>query len=282
MSQSRTEVVNLSSPLLFPYGAQEAAIYRKQKVPEYQGNPLIEALPQIWTRAKVEEMLAFFPPYSEVDRKSDDELRVHLIERAREFFIPQGIHLEVEIRVSCMLRRGYMQRNPLARGFGPEINSQIETLRIQQARKVFLPSKARGFAVVGISGVGKSTTLERILQFYPQVIWHSQYGDQPLILKQLVWLKLDCPKDGSIKGLCLNFFQTVDDVLGTNYYDRYTSSRRTVDELLPTMARVAALHCLGMLVIDEIQNLRESSSGGQSQMLNFFVQLENTIGVPFV
>jgi hypothetical protein len=48
------------------------------------------------------------------------------------------------------------------------------------------------------------------------------------------------------------------------------------------MARVAALHCLGLLVIDEIQNLNEAASGGDSQMINFFVQLENIIGVPFI
>ncbi|SRR6266498_1775152 len=282
MGRSRTEVVEAIPPLLFPRGRQEVAVLSEQEVPEYRGNPLIEALPPIWTRAEATEKLAHFPPYCEEQRQWPDHLRLHLIESAREFFTPQGIHLEIEIRVSCMLRRGYGQRNPLARGHWPAINSQIETLRLKPPGKVFLPAKARGFAVVGPSGVGKSTTLENILSLYPQVILHSQYGDQPLILKQLVWLKLDCPKDGSIKGLCLNFFQAVDDILGTNYYERYTNSRRTVDELLPRMARVAALHCLGVLVIDEIQNLHESRSGGAAQMLNFFVQLENTIGVPFV
>jgi AAA domain len=281
MGRSRTETVETLPPLLFPRGRQETAVLHEQEVPEYRGNPLIEALPLIWTRAEVTEKLSHFPPYCEEQRQWPDHLRLHLIENAREFFIPQGIHLEIEIRVSCMLRRGYRQRNPLARGYWPEINDRIETLKLRQTEKVFLPAKARGFAVVGPSGVGKSTALENILSLYPQVILHSQYGDQPLILKQLVWLKLDCPKDGSIKGLCLNFFQAVDDILGTNYYERYTNSLRTVDELLPRMARVAALHCLGVLVIDEIQNLRESRSGGAAQMLNFFVQLENTIGVPF-
>ena len=99
---------------------------------------------------------------------------------------------------------------------------------------------------------------------------------------QVVWLKLDCPFDGSIKGLCLNFFQAVDDLLGSRYYERYASGRRTVDELLPRMARVAALHGLGVLVIDEIQHLSEAKSGGSRKMLNFFVQLVNTIGLPVV
>lgn len=48
------------------------------------------------------------------------------------------------------------------------------------------------------------------------------------------------------------------------------------------MARVASNHCLGILVIDEIQDLSEAKSGGDSSMLSFFVHLENRIGVPFI
>src|SRR5215510_2375838 len=163
MSRNQTEVINTSPPLLLPIRRQEAAVLREQKIPEYHKNPLIEALPPIWTRAEVTEKLAHFPPYCEEQRRRPDHLRLHLIENVREFFIPQGIHLEIEIRVSCMLRRGYRQRNPLARGYWPAINNQIETMRLKPPGKVFLSAKARGFAVVGPSGVGKSTTLENIL-----------------------------------------------------------------------------------------------------------------------
>ena len=71
-------------------------------------------------------------------------------------------------------------------------------------------------------------------------------------------------------------------MLGTNYYKNYAAGRRTLDELLPQMARVAANHGLGVLVIDEIQRLSQAKSGGADKMLNFFVQLTNTIGVPVV
>ncbi|MFB2833622.1 ATP-binding protein [Floridanema evergladense] len=93
---------------------------------------------------------------------------------------------------------------------------------------------------------------------------------------------MDCPFDGSIKGLCLNFFQAVDDLLGTRYYENYAGGRKTVYELLPRMALVASLHSIGVLVIDEIQHLSQAKSGGSSKMLNFFVNLINTIGLPVV
>jgi hypothetical protein len=52
--------------------------------------------------------------------------------------------------------------------------------------------------------------------------------------------------------------------------------------MLPNMALAAANHFLGVLVIDEIQRLSSARSGGADRMLNFFVQLVNTIGVPVV
>jgi AAA domain-containing protein len=270
-------------PLLIVRGQQEPASYKKQLVPEYKGNPLIEALPPIWTRAEVTRLLAQFPPYNSEQRRLPAHLRLHLIENAREFFIPQGIHLEIEMRISCMLRRGLQQRNPVEWSYWSELNDRVSSLQAKPSGKVFLPLKARGFAIVGISGMGKTTAVANILSLYPQVIVHGRYKQKDLILQQIVWLKLDCPLDGSTKGLCLNFFQAVDDILGTNYYERYTGGgQRTVDDLLPRMARVASLHCLGVLVIDEIQNLSEARSGGSARMLNFFVQLENTIGVPFI
>lgn len=99
----------------------------------------------------------------------------------------------------------------------------------------------------------------------------------------MVWLKLDCPHDGSIRGLCLHFFQAMDGLLNTRYYRYHArNGRATTDEMLPAMARVSAIHSLGVLVLDEIQHLSEARSGGAARMLNFFVHLVNTIGMPVV
>jgi hypothetical protein len=46
------------------------------------------------------------------------------------------------------------------------------------------------------------------------------------------------------------------------------------------MAHLASLHGIGLLIIDEIQHLSLSKSGGSDKMLNFFVTLVNTIGIP--
>lgn len=124
--------------------------------------------------------------------------------------------------------------------------------------------------------------MEKVLSLYPQTILHTRYNNAPMFLTQLVWAKLDCPFDGSLKGLCMSFFDYVDNVLGTDYAKKFSVYRMTVDQALPRMAQIARAHCLGVLVIDEIQHLNQAKSGGQAKMLNFFVTLVNMVGVPVV
>src|SRR3954467_2365213 len=98
-------------PLEIVRGKQVKAGYLRQEVPEFQGHPLIEPLPSLWTKEEVIEALTYFPPYSDEYREKRAPARLHMIENAREFFVPHGKHLEVHHSISNMLRRGYVQRN---------------------------------------------------------------------------------------------------------------------------------------------------------------------------
>lgn len=272
-------------PINIVKGEQVDAEYKDQQIPEYQNNPLIEALPSILSVKEVSESLAYFPPYSNDQRNLPSEIRIHLLENAREFFLPQSRHIELHYSISNMLRRGYINRNPLQWGYWNDFDKKIKLMKDDadsgfEIRKFASKSKARGFAIIGGGGTGKTSGVENDLYLLPQVIVHKQYKNSDFILKQLVWLKIDCPQDGSIKGLCQEFFQTVDEILETNYFAHYGKKGNTVDEMLLSMARVAAMHSLGVLVIDEIQDLSEAKSGGAAHLLNFFVHLENRIGVP--
>jgi len=132
-------------------------------------------------------------------------------------------------------------------------------------------------SLIGCSGSGKTTSLQRILATYPQVIYHPE-----LNLEQVVYLKVDCSHNGSLKEICLNFFRALDRALGSNYERRYGLKRHGIETMLALMAQIANTHALGLLVIDEIQHLSRSRSGGSQEMLNFFVTMVNTIGVPIL
>jgi ABC-type oligopeptide transport system ATPase subunit len=268
-------------------GQKVKAIYQKSEIPEYQDNPLIEALPPILDSDEATEELSHYPEYHEGMCSTPKHIRYHLIQNSLRFFSPLDIHLDLERSFSCLLRVGYTDRNPEKENVWNKIEERVSKLEKKsrsQYAKVddYKSTAAIGFSIIGISGIGKSQTVERILKLYPQIIFHNRYKCKNFTHTQLVWLKLDCPFDGSIKGLCYNFFLSVDNLLGTTYFDKYAKTARNADEMLPHMARVVANHFIGVLVIDEIQRLSKAKSGGAEKMLDFFVQLVNNIGVPMV
>ena len=260
------------------------AEYRAQVLPEYQGNPLIESLPDILSANDTMRLLTRKPRYDEGERDWDAKYRIHCLSRLlHEYYQPLPQHFDIETRISICLRQGYLNRNPMGREYALMVNESYEAMREKrQVRPVpgYHPN-ASGFTIIGVSGVGKSTAVESVLDLYPQVIRHSQYRGEPMPVTQIVWLKLDCPHDGSRGELCYRFFKAIDDCVGTSYFDQYKKSRITIDSMLTLMQRIAQEYSLGLLVVDEVQHL-SLAKGGSDAMLNFFVTLVNTIGLPVI
>ncbi|MCB2291587.1 ATP-binding protein [Clostridium sp. CS001] len=266
-------------------GIAVKAIYNEQMLDEYNGNPLIEALIPILSKEEVIDELSIYPYFEEKERELDAKYRLHCVQRLFQYFEPLNKHIEIEQRFSRVIRQGYLARNPLAPEYSENLQNGYKAIKSGQynlnSNNIYRTTAA-GFTIIGISGIGKTTTVGRILSMYPQIIVHSKFKEQHLNLYQISWLKLDCPFDGSIKGLCINFFNSVDRLLGTNYYNKFGTGRNSVDTMMPRMSQIASLHCIGVLIIDEIQHLSLAKSGGSDKMLNFFVTLVNTIGIPVI
>lgn len=259
------------------------AIYKTDELPqEYAGNPLIEALPGIMPHSKVIESLRREPVFDISERNFSRETRLHFVARLFwNFFQPMEQHIRIWDYLSVCIRQGYIRRNPLNATSAERANELYAAAMEKRKPKYdpgFIPNTV-GFAVIGVSGVGKSTSVSAILNLYPQVITHTSYKEQALNRKQIVWLKIDCPHKGSERGLCLSFLAQIDHLAGTQYYRTY-EKRATVDTLLTLMTRIASSYSLGLLLVDELQHL--ASGRDTNKMLNFFVTLENTIGVPVV
>jgi hypothetical protein len=269
--------------LLLDKGAVVEAKYKEAELPKFKNHPFIQALPLINTREKVIQLLQRYPEYDNTMRLLPAHLRSHQVMDLLRFFQPLPIHLKLEGMVSRMIREGYLARNPMDKEYAGDLSDRLDCFRNRRTFKQKNVPTAAGFAMPGISGMGKSTGMREVLQTYPQIIIHSQYQGRDMPQYQVVWLKLECPKSGaSVKALCLSFFEALDDILDTTYAEDYGNRRRNVEDLMQSMAIVASIHGLGVLVLDEVQNLSASKSGGAEEMLNFFVQLVNTIGLPVV
>lgn len=253
------------------------ANYIEAEIVDYEGHPLINALPPINSPADTARLLNRFPTVAESEKKLPGHIRRHAMMRILDKFLyPTKTHLQLEQMLSGMIRRGYLSRNiadaTYQRTLDDVENTDFPAI-VRNARNAGNESLVA--SVIGCSGTGKSTATEAILKCYPQVIYHADYQHT-----QLVWLKVECPHDGSVRHLCINFFRAVDDAVGSDYKQLYVKSRSSPESMLGDLARVVALHSVGLLVIDEIQHLEKSKSGGSQKMLNFFVTLTNVIKVP--
>lgn len=261
------------------------AVYKGQVISEYRDNPFIEALPPIYSIEEVIERLAVYPNIDEKERNFEAKFKFHIVQRLFTYFQPLNLHVDLENRMSRLIRQGYIARNPFKKEYAESFQDgykMIKNMNLELNCCSNFRTTASAFTLIGVSGLGKSTAINRILSMYPQVIVHSEYKGFKFSMYQVVWMKLDCPHDGSLKGLCIEFFRKVDDLIGTNYHKKYGTGRQSVNVLLPILGQCARNIGLGCLVIDEIQHLSLAKSGGADSMLNFFTTLINTAGVPVI
>ncbi len=253
---------------------------RPQTLPEYANNPFIANLPLVQTRFEMLERLRRKPDFNVVERGYPAHLRKHCILRLSQYFEPLDRHIQFCEKFDMLLRQGYLSRNPLTHDYIHRLQSSHERKKQSNSGAGSLSvfeSFASSFALIGTSGIGKSKTLACVLPHYKQIIEHTEL----FTLSQIVWIRLDCPSQGSLIQLCRTFFYTVDQLLGSNYQAKFAGKHHALDDMLLAMGHIANLHAIGALIIDEIQFLSNIKNGSDA-LLRFFVTLVNTIGIPVV
>ena len=262
-------------------GQVEQALYENTEIPQFRGNPLIEALPPIIGIDNFYSCFGYYPRYDPSERRLPDRLRLYAMEEVRRLFVPLPKHWDLHLAFSRLLHMSYSDRNPIRTGYSAQINDRIAALNARLSRGP-AGSSPLSFGLLGPSGIGKTFTMTRLLTLYPQVIKHTQYHKQRLNLHQIVYVKLECPENGSLRDLTTAFFVQVDALLGTSYYSHYCTGRASAMQMIAHRARVTDLHYIGVLVIDEIQKLSKARSQGAQNILDFFVRLINTINTAIV
>ncbi len=260
------------------------AQYKPASVPAHQNNPLIEALPDYleWRPADILRKLAKVPVMPiEVGTRSQNT--AWLSELPSNLFIPTKRHYALFETVDLLIRQGYVLRNPIT-------SERAEYLRDAYARMQAGEHVTDGTfetecheqltaSLIGTSGLGKTRTVERILTLYPQLIEHERrFVGGPFL--QITYLHVECPHDGSVIALCRGILAEIDRLTGIDYRGKFKiTDRTTLETLKSTLAHVLAVHYVGIIVIDEIQNLT-SSRKNREDLFNFIVSLSNSLNVP--
>ncbi|MGH1461872.1 MAG: ATP-binding protein [Neptuniibacter sp.] len=257
------------------------AEYKEQGLPEYTENPLISALPAIMSPVEVAQELTKRPHFQPEELNLPCHIRTHAINRlTRDFFVPQTNHIIIEHKLSKLIRSSYLNRNPKTATFKRKLNSVRSLIQNEDLTTYMhddVNSSASSMTIAGISGAGKSTTTNLVLNTYPRVIYHPEFH-----MLQVPWLKVDCPYDGSLSDFCLSFFIALDRRLNLNYRDQYASGKTTIAKMMADVADLCLIHAIGLIVIDEFQHMSLAKSGGEKKMINFLVTLVNVVEVSVV
>jgi AAA domain len=257
------------------------ALYLEQRMPQFKGNPLVEALPPSMTDIGLLEALTLMPDYDPAQREWPTSERLMMVATLQNFMVPMLRHTELCRALDAMLRGGYVGRAPRTAGHSAIFQSIYQKQMAGQsfAQTANSRSPQISTALIGISGMGKTTTVQRWCAHLPKVIFHPEYN-----LYQIPVLHVEMPSDGaSIKGLAHGILQKGDELIpGANYYDMYAQKGRTgADTLMRGVARVMNLHLVGLLICDEVQNLANSKKGSQTVMTEL-VSAANDLKVPIL
>lgn len=266
-------------------GTIEEAVYHRQSIEEFMGNPLIEALPPIVSPEDYSELLLVMPPYFNEFRQQPDGDRLINLQRIAEIHVPTSWDHMIMHAVSRCLRWSYVNRNPMDFNVVRDVlteNGVHVTKRLQNYLQKKILAPIYGFPIIGISGVGKTTSIINVMTFYPKVVRHRSYRGVPFEQLQMVWLKVSCPVDGTPKALCTTIIHMIDKTLKSNYSEKIVRNRMSKDVLLVKVCQLVDELNLGILIIDDIQNLIGVNSSVSKELLNFMVTLTNSLSVPVV
>ncbi|GGE80933.1 ATP-binding protein [Massilia psychrophila] len=258
--------------------------YVEQNIAEYRDNPLIEALPPIFSENEAARAMILRPQIQPEERAMSTEERWHLLARLKYVVIPRLIFYDVERTISRLLRAGYVVRNPSEAATWRSIYTAQDREQSRNLDWQLIPCESQ-LLIVGLSGSGKTTCADAVLRSYPQqIIHHSIWRGRHLPITQLVWLKVTCPKNGSISSFCREFARQVDVALDTGgkYEKLFSRARMREDMLEGAMRQIAATHFLGILIIDEIQRLSLHKTHGTALLLHFLQDLRTALRVPVV
>tara|TARA_R110002126_G_scaffold75469_15_gene188365 strand:+ start:1518 stop:2960 length:1443 start_codon:yes stop_codon:yes gene_type:complete len=257
---------------------REKAVYHEAILPEYKGNPLIEALPP---KLGVNELLNKFSNYPDLDkhiRQDPDPLvREEYTIRLKQLRQPFLIYYECFRAIETAIKDGYSRKNPFSPTTAQYLHYPVDSRPSIEPRTGYFEPKAENITLVGASGVGKTSMLEQVLNYLPCVVEHDFYHGQRMeFTKQVVWLKVECPNNSSVRELCEEILASLDLVIG----DVKSVAANTIGGLMIQIEQRIKSSFLGILVIDEMQRLVFKRTGGENNLLNFLHRLVNKLGVP--
>lgn len=247
------------------------AIYSRE-----QGNPYLEALPDVLGKREFERRMKSQPDFPrDVSRLAPEERR-NLLSGLSQWFQPMDYMYTLYDMLHRAMASTYRTKTVIESV--KQMNDLYMDFRTGRPREFMYSTQAYSGAVLGVPGIGKTSTIKRCLSTMPQVIVHQEYQGRKVYEKQINYLVVECPSDCSLKTLALNIFSAIDKAIGSEYLKQATYQRAMATSATTTKLKIICMnHHIGLIVIDEIQNAISTATKNKQikPLIKFLVELTN-------
>jgi hypothetical protein len=246
------------------------------ELPEYANNALILALPPFVDLEGTLDALRrhFAVSYPDGCRTWSKERRLMAIGRIERLLIILPVHFTLLTWIHTALRNHYQRYRP---GIDYHLIMQESYEKVQKGEPGVIADLVEGHAacraLVGMSGTGKSTAMRLMLSLFSPVIRHKDVRNPECRFRQLVWIYITCPANGSVMTFLKDILKWVDYHLDTHHLEEMRA-RDTSGDYVAKIIVVLRTHFTGLLVIDEFQNLLRAAAS--TELLDTVVNLLNS------
>lgn len=230
---------------------------------------VIHILPPMKSGNDLFSALEVLPEYDEAIRDADVSVRLMELSDLYRIYVPSQMSLEIYSKLYLALLRSLQKKG--TKIAVQQKNQNYRAVMQQEYRGIMGGSDS--FTIIGASGIGKSSAISRAITLITEnrVI---EVGNP--YTKIIPCICVQCPFDSSVKGLLLEILRKVDEVIEGKYYQKALRARTTTDMLIGSVSQVALNH-IGLLVVDEIQNVCNSKNG--KSLVGMLTQLINNSGI---
>lgn len=257
-------------------------MYNQSPIPEYKGNPLIEALPILIDDVSILKWLRSKQSCLDTERSQPCFIRKKYLNRIENFIEPYGAYIESFRLIENLILQSYTSKNPFSATTQHWLHFTDPSKSVYKPSTGIFRNTANSATIIGASGAGKSLMIDRILSYYPQVIRHTNYENKSLNLDQIVWIKVNCTENLNVKALLLLILSELDRLTGSDDAKTAAAAKDPVACARLAIASKFKSSFVGLLVIDEIQNISMANKTLKDLFMQFILNLIDMTGVPIL
>ena len=230
---------------------------------------IIHILPSMKSGADLFSALEVLPEYDEVIRETEVPVRLMALSDLYRIYVPSRMSLEIYSKMYLALLRSLKKKGTK---LAVQQKNQNYKAVIQQEYSGIMGG-SDSFTIIGASGIGKSSAISRAITLITE---NRVIEVENPYTKIIPCICVQCPFDSSVKGMLLEILRKVDEMIESKYYENALRARTTTDMLIGNVSQVALNH-IGLLVVDEIQNVCNSKNG--KSLVGMLTQLINNSGI---